>query len=186
MKATTNFALPYPEPADNSQTWTYWQGLAEAVDAIVPKVATSTAAMVINNAANGSSAVTWPAGLFTDVPVAVGNMQGGSIYIVNVNGVTTTGGTIVARYYLGTARTETINVGCVATQVVTAAVETTSLATRAADADTIDIDGVTYTLRTVVCQTDGCANKGAACQVYLADDTSCSCGVCGNAITDIT
>lgn len=35
MKATTNFALPYPDPGDHTRTWEYWQGLAQAVDTLL-------------------------------------------------------------------------------------------------------------------------------------------------------
>lgn len=35
MRSTTNYALPYPESPDHTRTWEYWQGLAEAVDALL-------------------------------------------------------------------------------------------------------------------------------------------------------
>lgn len=35
MRTTTNYALPYPESGDHTRTWEYWQGLADAVDAVL-------------------------------------------------------------------------------------------------------------------------------------------------------
>lgn len=35
MKTTPNLALAYPEPTDNTQTWKYWQSLAEQIDALL-------------------------------------------------------------------------------------------------------------------------------------------------------
>ena len=37
MKTTPNFGFPYPEPADNTETWEYWQQLATALDTMLAK-----------------------------------------------------------------------------------------------------------------------------------------------------
>lgn len=184
MKATTNFALPYPEPADNSQTWTYWQGLAEAVDAIVPKTVTVTGSATFPNTSSANVAVTFPSGSFTAAPYCSTNFPGGSIFFTNATAITASGCNLAARYYLNTARTDTIDIQCIATQSFDSVA--VALSARAADPETVVIDGVTYTLRTVVCHTDGCGNTGTACQVYVAEGGAVQCGVCGNAITDIT
>lgn len=42
MKDTPNWQIPYPEAADNSQTWNYWEGLAERVDTVLGPSAWTT------------------------------------------------------------------------------------------------------------------------------------------------
>ena len=35
MKSTPAYQLPYPEPADNTETWEYWQQLAAKLDSVL-------------------------------------------------------------------------------------------------------------------------------------------------------
>lgn len=114
MKATTNFALPYPESGDHTRTWEYWQGLAEAVDSLLASkfayVGANGSIMIThggqsrplpyamftwggNIAGTGANlaggTVNFPAGRFTFAPACMANVTNASNIKASVESVGT-------------------------------------------------------------------------------------------------
>lgn len=187
MKTTTKYRFPYPEPPDNTQTWTYWQGLAEAVDAQMSKFQCSGGyADVVFPGTGGISskvAVTFAAGTFTGAPYVVGAQIGNLYNIVGISDLSATSASFQARNVTGSAAAGTLRINYVAVRGSTS--PTAAPLTMAAMAASRSGSGGS---RTVTCHTVGCSNEGIPIEVPY-DETppdSYFCGVCGQEITDIT
>lgn len=187
MRTTPIMAIPYPEPSDNTQTWLYWQGMAERLDQIVPKYAAGLVTIPFANVASASASVTFPAGLFTANPSAMAIMLNGSTFFASVASITVNGMSVTLRHFQGTLNT---HVGYPTPWIAMQA--RPGAATMRADdpppASYVDFDGNTWVLRVVTCHTADCPNSDIPIETYVLDvsEPAVSCGVCGQPITDIT
>lgn len=185
MKYTPNLALPYPEPSDNTQTWVYWQQLAERLDLVCPKYACGAAPANFSNVAYAAAVITYPVGLFAVAPYVAATLVVQTTYFGTVVTGTAAGVTVGVRHYK-----DTLSTGVVTVQWVAFAAKPTTLMTaravQAAQPETFTDGGSTYSLRPVTCHTQGCGNAGKPVEVYVPDkDPQVICGVCGQPITDI-
>ena len=208
MKTTTNYALPYPESGDHTRTWEHWQGLADAVDALLkskfveraadgsaviitggvsrPLPFAQAALLVNGNVAASNFAVqafTFPASRFTVPPVLVATAASWP-FNVSIYGATTAAGGNVAWIH---------NDGQSVTQALSAHVHAVQMTpTTAPAADPAEsAPGTAEVVAT--CRTGGCPNADIPLTITVMTvdpmgnpmTPSVSCGVCGQPITDL-
>lgn len=190
MRTTTNFALPYPESADHTRTWEYWQGLAEAVDSLLAakfvqfapdgsvKVTSGGVARPLPfsiytatptipaGGTTPSLVITFPANRFTAAPT-VAALPYSVAHTLIVGGVTATSLTLFA--YSAGQTVPATNVSLTCLQGLPGGVG------RVAPAP---VEGMQLVEATAVCLTEGCANAGVPLQVFMVADSVVTCGVC--------
>jgi hypothetical protein len=122
--------LVFPDSGGHTRIWEHLESLANTADAaiglaVMPgnlKIASGSATLNLSNAANGSVAVTFPAGRFTAAPITVGNAQGGggTDYICSIGAnpaPSATAVTIWLQQRAGTALTGARNIWWIAVGV---------------------------------------------------------------------
>lgn len=81
------------------------------------RLATGAATVSMTAAANGSTAVTYPAGRFSVIPIVVATLASGSnVYVAGVGSSNINGFTALAFHKLGTATTISVTVNWIAIQ----------------------------------------------------------------------
>lgn len=123
--AETTKGIPFPAGGDSPAGAAQMEALARAVDARVPgfACAAGTVNVSLSNAASGTAAVTFPAGLFEAGSTVLMFAQKTSVagaasaLVENVQNVSHTGGTVVLAQASGTAVTVSAAVSWFAVQV---------------------------------------------------------------------
>jgi hypothetical protein len=204
MKATANYALPYPESGDHTRTWEYWQGLADATDALLKArfvsvnpdgsiqtpgstrpIPFAQLANYVNTAINGqwvTNTITFVAGRFTALPLITASTDHVDCFAV-VQAPAATGFTIVGRSAIG-AIVGGMNIWYHAVQMTpTSGI---GLATR------LDEAPAGFVAQTVTCHETGCPNAAVGIPVYVptvdpvGDPVTAPVIVCGGCQTPIT
>jgi len=192
MKTTPIYGWPYPDSADHTRTWEYWQSLALAIEPTVKANANSIAALTAkvpfamaagkvaiadrNPDQGGSVVVTYPAGRFTQAPViTVGTASVNSYAPAGTDGSTSTTSFIAKCYNPTTIAATGLVVHWTAVQM-----------TSSSGPGRAEPAAETGPTVNATCHTAGCSNAGTA--IPIADNPDVErvvCGVCSQTITDL-
>lgn len=203
MKTTTNYALPYPESGDHTRTWEYWQGLADAVDALLYNkflsvnadgsirtpgstrpVPYAWAALKVTGQVTAATftvqAFTFPAGRFSVAPVLAVTSETWPYNAIIYGAPTASGGNAAWIHNDSTSGTQAVTAHLHAVQMTpSAAVGLAALAEVQAAPGMKDV--------VATCHTAGCLNEGIPITVSVLTtdpmgnpyEASVCCGVCG-------
>lgn len=211
---TPNFALPFPTGTDLVRDGdNAIQALAEAVDALLPRMAYGATSHVGAADAMRVQTVTYPTGRFTDVPVTVAVSRTSTAVASTTNTQVWIQSPAVGSMQVGVNRSNTTTIvvawlsiqsGSGMTPAVAALLSTlgADLSRLAIDAAPLanepatladDATGMVAPTN-ATCRTPGCGNEGVTILVdmgFLDEDGNphtvdgCTCGACGNPITDL-
>lgn len=201
IRTTPTWGLPYPDSAEHTRTWEFWQALAEAVDTKlttvkngIPNVQTGSVSMAINAATSGTVTLTWPRA-FTATPSCATNMTTGSgstsDWKSRMITVSATGGTVFA---FGPTLTLTFTVQWIAALNAAAPIAVgAGVGSAGAPPPPAPRSEDGWHTVTATCHTPGCPNEDVPVPgISIPDDpaawgwTGVACGACGQPITDLT